>query len=954
MLGRAFFLYFFRIIILLAFGSPALALGDLELSLTRFNQYNDPVKGVCYPKPQSSPCPTILSQLVSDDKENRFFGAVKSRYEICKKFIPNEKKSVNLLQDLFSKSYPEVGSYSIKTIGNCVGNKGITTDEIGKFYYYNQQLNRGASTLSQNQIVIAQLLKKPIPSCPSELTMSAAFKGCEAQKKCKAPTNLAALAKNVEQDEVIYKKISDEYKSKKKNCTSDECKVYLERLAGVLVQLNQKNPWFLNDAYMDSAKGKTTQARLQQFFEKMYSAQNKLLNDVATTSGCLHGERTCLIKDMRTTVDKMPIFRAPYGKSNIKNYLNQVMESQQCVEEGALDRDKTAKVLSDSSRDAALTVASMGLGAVPLLAKLGMTGRAITAVRIGGEAFDLGVNSYFASTEWKNAIKSCQSNGIKSVSDGAACNSEMNLLFNQGSSHCMLDASMAVLASLPLGIQFLRAQNLFKAKSAVTNVTSEVAKNAALKDADRVAAFEKIMNVKAGTYSRDPKKYNAILKAHNMSGTVGNLTFSQIRERVSYLSKMGFSKKEIRQGLDKGIFGNLAEQGAGNIAKSSQTVDKAVGSFINQDLKNSRVLQKIDDTKFSSEQSLFKGDNNAGIEIMEYQGKKVFAKIKFPPNDRNLTEKQLKILEENFLNEVSYVKKLSDLGVGPKFHGVFKGPDGKYRIVTDFIDGYEVHLGDIDEVAGKMSLSTVKDINTKARDLIKAGIDPLDIQFRVGADGKAHVIDPEYFGVLRSDSKDLALKDLSRDLEDLRWQKSQKNTDAKAYRVSRDQPSTTVTFHGGTDRTIAEESKKILTVNELKTPAKGKSDSYNYVLLEDGRMVLGKVDNEWQVGVNHKQLAPGTRIVGMGELKVNDANAITFNVGSFSSGKQEINVAAMQEKIKNYFKNHGRDQLQVVDHAEVLVPTRQPSFGELLGYCGNKMFRSRNTSLCGQVDSLGK
>lgn len=954
MLDRGFFLYFFRIIILLAFGLSAMARSDLELSLTRFNQFNDPAKGICYPKPQSSPCPTILSQLVSDDKENRFFGALKSRYEICKKFIPNERKSVSGLQDLFSRSYPEVGSYSIKTIGNCVGNKGITTDEIGKFYYYNQQLNRGASTLSQNQIVIAQLLKKSLPACPSELTMNMAFKGCEAQKKCKAPASLASLAKSVEQDEVTYKKISEEYKSKKKSCTSNDCKVYLERLAGVLVQLNQKNPWFLNDAYMESAKGKTTQARLQQFFEKMYSAQNKLLGDVAVTSGCLHGERTCMIKEMRTTVDKMPIFRAPYGRSYIKNYLSQVMESQQCVEEGALDRDRTAKVLSDSSRDAALTVATMGLGAVPLLAKLGMTGRAITAVRIGGEAFELGVNSYFASTEWKNAIKSCQSNEINGVNAGTACNSEMNLLFNQGSSHCALDASMAMLASLPLGLQFLKAQNLFKAKVVLENVTSEVAKNAVLKDADRVAAFEKIMGVKAGTYSRDPKKYNAIIKAHNMSGTVGNLAFSQIRERVSYLTKMGFSKKEIRQGLDKGIFGNLAEQGAGNIAISTQSVDKAVSSFVNQDLKSSRVLQKIEDTKFTSEQSLFKGENNAGIEIMDYHGKKVFAKIKFPPSDRNLTEKQLQILEENFLNEVSYVKKLSDLGLGPKFHGVFKGPDGKYRIVTDFIDGYEVHLGDIDEVAGKMSLSTVKDINSKARELIKAGIDPLDIQFRVGADGKAHVIDPEYFGVLKNDSKDLALKDLSRDLEDLRWQKGQRNTDKKEYRISREQPTTTVAFHAGTDRAVAEESKKILTVNELKAPAKGKTDAYNYVLLEDGRMVLGKVDNEWQVGVNHSQLAPGTRVVGMGELKVNDANAMTFNVSSFSFGKKEINVAAMQEKVKSYFKNHGRDQLQVVDHTEVLVPTRQPSFGELLGYCGNKTFRSRNSSLCGQVDSLGK
>lgn len=935
--------------------SQVFAYDDFKASLNGFNKYNDPVKGTCYPQPQSEPCPSVLKNLVSDDKKNLFFGTLKSRYEICKKFISNEKKSVSNLQSLMEKEYADLGGYFNKTVKNCVNSSGITTDEIAKFYFYGHQMNKGASTLIKNQITLAKLLNKQVPECPSELTLKKAAEACAFQKKCSVNTTIAGLAKNVAADEALYQQLSQEYKAKKKNCSSSDCKLYLERLAGTLYQLNQKNPWFLNDNFLDKKGKLTTEQRLKNYFEKMHSAQSQLLTTVDKTSSCLHGQQRCLIKDMRESVEKMPVFNAGFGKSYVKNYLNQVMESQQCIEEGSLDRDRTAKILSDTSRDAVLTIATVGVGSIPLLTKLGLAGRSLTTARIGGEVLDLGVNTYFATVEWKNAVKSCNGNQMTSVNAQAdkSCVNETSLMFAQGSSSCAFDVSMALLASTPLGLQFMRSHKIPVPASTTKNLDPSVLKNAALNDTQRVATFEKLMNVPAGTYSRNPQKYNAILKAHNMSGTVGNLNFSQIRERASYLQKNGFSKKEIRVGLDNGIFGNIS-QTPGDIAKSMASLEKSVGNLINKDLAKGKVLQKIDDTKYTSGQTLFKGENNSGVEIIEYQGKKVFAKIKFPPSDRNLSAEQLKILEDNFLNEVNYVKKLSDLNLGPKFHGVHKGADGKYRIVTDFIDGFEVHLGDLEDVSSKLTLATANDISTKSRALLDAGIDPLDIQFRVDTNGKAHVIDPEYFGKLTSENKALAMKDLNVDLEDLRHLVNTNKLSDRSYKVNKSTPAAAVKFNRNDDFVLAQSAGRVLSGDKIPNITSGKAQTFNYVLLGDGQMVLGKLDNEWQVGVNHRQLASDKQVVAMGELKVSEQNVISYNVSSKGIMGSSMDTGLAQRKVEQYLANQGRTKVQKVDHTTVLAPTRQPSFGELFSYCTKSSFRARNQALCGQIDNLSK
>ena len=971
--GLFSFLFFIFLVL------PASAITDVELSLNQFASYNDKQTGMCYRHPPSAPCPQILGQIVNDDKQNAFLGALKSRYEICKKFVSNDKVSPTRLQGMMQNEYSDIGSFSNKTIAHCLPEAGVTTDHIAKFYYYNRQLNNGSTTLIRNQVVLAQLLKKTPPLCPSEMTLKKAFDACEDQKKCSSDNSIEKLAGEVDKDFKIYQAVSAEYKMQSRQCKTDECKPYIEKLGAVLYQLNAKNPWFLNEDFMSAARSnrKPTKERLTAFFEKMYSSQQELMDDVALTANCVHGMAACSIQDMREALEKMPGQQESYGKSKIKNHISQTMESQQCIEDGALDRDRTSKTLTFAARDAVLTVATLGAGSIPMLVKLGLTGRALSTVRIGAEVLDISVNAYFAGVEWMHAVKECRNKEITSLDSHNvnSCNTETALLFNQNKGSCLINATMAALATVPLGLNFLQKAKILghtpEIPKPTGKLTPDVLNNAKLSNTERVAKYEELMGVKPGTYARDPEKVAAILKAHNMPGEVGKLSFGQIRQRVEYLKKQKtadgkrmFSDEEIRVGLDKGIFGNLwddLEQGGRGLVKESKTVDAAVSKSVNNDLKNAKVVKEIKDTTWESGQTVYTGANNGGLEILEQDGQKLFAKIKFPPADTTrYTHEQMALLEKQFLNEVEYTKKMSDLGLGPKFHGVVKGKDGKYRIVTDFIDGYEVHLGGVEEVAGKVPTSVIQEINRKSKAVMDAGIDPVDLQFRVTKDGKVYVVDPELFTPMTSAAdKSYAAKMTAEYIDDLRLQKNRSLLEERKFSAGQGAVEQPVTFSAADDFKMARAQGNIITPDKISTPAKGKTASYNYVLLEDGQMVLGKVENEWQVGVNHQQLANGKKVIGMGEMAVSDSGKITYSVSSKAEvpGQHrpaDVDVASVEAKVARFLQANGQSSASAVEHATVLTPSRKPFFGELMKYCSDAVFKVRNSGLCSQLNKFSQ
>gem|GEM_PF-2801258 len=65
------------------------------------------------------------------------------------------------------------------------------------------------------------------------------------------------------------------------------------------------------------------------------------------------------------------------------------------------------------------------------------------------------------------------------------------------------------------------------------------------------------------------------MDAHNESGTLYNLTFAQIKQRVEILSKAGFKPEQIRVLLKYGICGQVAS-GVLDAYKSEMFDDKDV------------------------------------------------------------------------------------------------------------------------------------------------------------------------------------------------------------------------------------------------------------------------------------------------------------------------------------------------------------------------------------------
>ena len=302
-------------------------------------------------------------------------------------------------------------------------------------------------------------------------------------------------------------------------------------------------------------------------------------------------------------------------------------------------------------------------------------------------------------------------------------------------------------------------------RSSLTFSQAQIKRNSLLPPRERVAAFEKLLGIKAGVFANNKNKYNAILAAHNLSGSVGKLTFSQIRQRVKLLRSKGFTDKEIRIGLDAGIFGHLE-----STPMSRQSVLSALPKA-DAKLSSAKVLTRIPSTKHDSGQSLFQGDNNDGIDILSIDGQKVFSKIKFDPKARDLSPEQIRIIQDSFVNESKYAKKMSDLGVGPKYYGSTMSADGKFSLATEFVEGFEVHLGDSVADIKKIKLSTIYEMKQKALKVVENGIDPFDLQFRVDKNGVPFIVDPEHFSVLDPKSKAKIIKDIESDFTDLINQK---------------------------------------------------------------------------------------------------------------------------------------------------------------------------------------
>lgn len=125
----------------------------------------------------------------------------------------------------------------------------------------------------------------------------------------------------------------------------------------------------------------------------------------------------------------------------------------------------------------------------------------------------------------------------------------------------------------------------------------------------------------------------------------------------------------------------------------------------------------------------------------KYQGREVFVKVS------RVEVGQFKAFLRtygHFENEVAWTRRLEDLGVGPKLHGV-SNIDGQHAIITEYIHG--VHLDGLkSDIPSdfKPTENLIKSLKEIREVIHREGINAHDLQLRVTPD-RAYVIDPEFF-----------------------------------------------------------------------------------------------------------------------------------------------------------------------------------------------------------------
>jgi hypothetical protein len=137
------------------------------------------------------------------------------------------------------------------------------------------------------------------------------------------------------------------------------------------------------------------------------------------------------------------------------------------------------------------------------------------------------------------------------------------------------------------------------------------------------------------------------------------------------------------------------------------------------------------------------GINHREVVVYRYEGREAFLKV---TRNRSPTDPFL-------LHEAQFTRKLSELGIGPRFYGLVE-KDGFWGLLTENVPG--AHFSSLQEMRRTPELfgeATADSLVRIARVLEENRIHPDDLQLRVGLDGRARVVDPGLFTLRRPENE---------------------------------------------------------------------------------------------------------------------------------------------------------------------------------------------------------
>ncbi|MBX3016925.1 MAG: hypothetical protein KF767_03470 [Bdellovibrionaceae bacterium] len=423
---------------------------------------------------------------------------------------------------------------------------------------------------------------------------------------------------------------------------------------------------------------------------------------------------------------------------------------------------------------------------------------------------------------------------------------------------------------------------------------------------------------------------------------VGNYTWAQLREKQRILKEAGFSDADIRQLMEKGVVGDLRATpnartlfptGDANYDRFREaynagrvTDDAKYVSFTSKETSGARLPAKL--VKVENGEAVVELGNGTRVTLRGADLDNVrvssTARVELDPGIQFRRAYQSGELA-NLQGEraiISYRPADSTQNLAVKVVGV--KPDGRLEV--------QLYNGER-RIISRAEAETAKFSGTETRQAYMNAAAQVD-----RAPASRNEI-ASLFGQQRG-------KTVSPDEQ---YVSGRRVTTPEGERVSFSVRSTPEF------RTAAERRGQI---REFTTPGDARqlpAGEYTYLLTRDGRMVVGRVEDNFELGVKHQNLANGREVVSAGELRVTADGRQQFNTlsGTYTRDivQKHATEAELQARTQRALDSYFGRRVERVETD--ILPSNQPSTQTIRWACMNKDFLIYNAPACCATVRIG-
>lgn len=422
---------------------------------------------------------------------------------------------------------------------------------------------------------------------------------------------------------------------------------------------------------------------------------------------------------------------------------------------------------------------------------------------------------------------------------------------------------------------------------------------------------------------------------------VGNYTWAQLREKQKLLKSAGFRDDEIRRLMEKGVVGDMqgsrqllyptgdasydtfrAAYNSGKVSDDAKYV-----SFISRETLGQRIAAKV--VKMDGGQTVL--EDAQGVRYV-LQGRDLES-VRVSSTARDALDSTLQFRRSYEAGElarlqgeravITYRPENATQNYAAKVVGV--RPDGKVEV--------QLYNGER-HVLSRSELISAKFSSTETRKDYMAAAAQFESQARPGSD-VARIFTQQKGKTVGADEP---------------YQSPRRVASASGEKVQFMVRSTP-------DFREAAASKGL--IKEFNSPGAAKNlppGTYTYLITRDGRLVVGKVEDTFELGVKHQNLANGREVVSAGELKIGSDGSSQFNtlsgtytydiVRSGQVSEPEL-LARTQRALDSYLGGRVNQA-----HGD-LLPKQQPSTSTIRWACMNREFLAHNLAGCCAMVGIG-